>query len=93
MLASWASMTGAVSIAALPLRVDNPKPDGSGVVFIQLQADPSDPNISQLDHFNITGITFSISGQSLRLWDSTNNNCNGTELAVNSVGTRTTTWW
>jgi len=74
------TMVRGSGITVLPLRVDNPTPPGDGVVFIQLDA----PNKTNLDHFKI--ITLDAPGQTLRAWDSTNNNCNGTVLEVNSTG-------
>jgi len=65
-------------------RVDVPSPDGSGVAFVQLQADPWDPNFNLLAGFNITGFTFINNEQSLRLWDPVAEDCSGTLLSSGS---------
>jgi hypothetical protein len=74
------------AIKVLPLRVDNPSPDGDGVVFIKLRADPADPAVGDMAKFQITSLNF-LDGQVLKMWDATNNNCDGTALAVNDFGT------
>jgi len=79
-----ASFSAAINV--LPLRVDNPSPDGDGVVFIKLRADPADPAVGDLAKFQITSLNF-LDGQVLKMWDATNNNCDGTALAVSDYGT------
>jgi hypothetical protein len=74
------------TINMLPLHVDNPLPDGNGVVFIKLQANPTNPAVGDLAKFQITSLNF-LDGQVLKMWDTTNNNCNSTALAVNDYGT------
>jgi hypothetical protein len=69
------------AISVLPLRVDNPSPDGDGVVFIRLQSDPTDVAPT---NFKIMNIDF-IAGQALKLWNDANNDCTGTTLAVNDL--------
>jgi len=65
-------------------RVDIPDPDGSGVAFVQLQADPSDPNFNLLTGFSITSFNFINAEQSLRLWDSVADDCSGALLSSGS---------
>lgn len=81
LLAILMTASSSAAINVLPLRVDNPSPDGDGVVFIKLQADPADPAVGDLAKFQITSLNF-LDGQVLKMWDATNNNCNGTALAV-----------
>ncbi|ELR24276.1 uncharacterized protein ACA1_169740 [Acanthamoeba castellanii str. Neff] len=52
-------------------RVDNPSPDGDGVEFIKLRADPADRAVGDLSKFQITSLNF-LDGQVLKLWDVTN---------------------
>ncbi len=79
-----ASCSAAINV--LPLRVDNPSPDGDGVVFIKLRADPADPAVGDLSQFQITSLNF-LDGQVLKMWDGTNNNCDGQPLAATDYGT------
>jgi hypothetical protein len=70
------------AISVLPMRVDNPSPDGDGVVFIKLQSDPTDVAPA---NFQILSTTF-LAGQSLKLWNTATNDCTGTVLNTNDLG-------
>jgi hypothetical protein len=81
------SSAAAVDIDVLPLRIDNPKPDGSGVMFFHLLADPADADIASLNGFKIASLSSSPSGQAFKLWNAAGNNCDGTVLSVGDPGT------
>jgi len=80
----FAFLAYAHCLDVLNQRVDVPFPDGSGVAFVQLQADPTDPNFNLLSGFNVTSFTFINSEQSLRLWDPVAQDCSGSLLSTGS---------
>jgi hypothetical protein len=81
-----ASRVGAGSVDVLPLRIDNPKPDGEGVAFIKLRVDPrsSSSSASLLASFKIVRLNF-VPGQQLKLWNDIDHNCGGDVLSNDDI--------
>jgi hypothetical protein len=77
----------AVDIDVLPMRIDNPTPDGSGVKLFLLAADPDDSDACAIGGFKIVSQSLGPAGQAFKLWNPTNNNCDGTVLANDMTGT------
>jgi hypothetical protein len=71
------------------MRIDNPTPDGSGVKLFLLAADPDDSDAAALGGFKIVSQSLGPAGQAFKLWNPTNNDCDGTVLANDMTGTLT----
>jgi hypothetical protein len=87
LIALLLASVAAVDIDVVPMRLDNPTPDGSGVKFFRLAADPNDADSTSLDGFKIITQSLGLWGQAFKLWNAVGNNCDGAVLANDDIGT------